>query len=131
MTVEHVHVHSGGQAVVGNIATDGGGGGGAPEMPKNPVERLPDWRTTLQLAQSCPRCGARTRSGKPCRSAAMKNRRRCRLHGGLSTGPSTPEGLARIRAARTTHGLRTAEMEELRELVRELRAGAKRLVEMT
>ena len=52
----------------------------------------------------------------------MKNRRRCRLHGGLSTGPRTPEGLARIRAARTTHGLRTAEMEELRELVRELRA---------
>ena len=109
----------------------GEGEGAPPKCPKNPVERLPDWRTTLQLAQSCPRCGARTRSGKPCRSAAMKNRRRCRLHGGLSTGPHTPEGLARIRAARTTHGLRTAEMEELRELVRELRAGAKRLVEMT
>ena len=36
VTVEHVHVHSGGQAVVGNIATDGGGGGGAPEMPQEP-----------------------------------------------------------------------------------------------
>jgi hypothetical protein len=56
---------------------------------------------------------------------------RCRLHGGLSTGPRTPEGLAQIRAARTTHGMRTDEMEELRALVRELRAGAKRLVEMT
>jgi hypothetical protein len=54
-----------------------------------------------------------------------------RLHGGLSTGPRTSEGLARIRAARTTHGMRTAEMEGLRALVRELRAGAKRLVEMT
>jgi hypothetical protein len=30
-----------------------------------------------------PRCGARTRSGKPCRSPAMPNGR-CRLHGGAS-----------------------------------------------
>ena len=60
----------------------------------------------------------------------MKNRRRCRMHGGLSTGPKTPEGLARIRAAQTTHGMRTAEMEQMRKLVRELRAEAKRLVEL-
>ena len=50
---------------------------------------------------------------------------------GPATGPRTAEGLERIRAARTTHGMRTAEMEELRALVRELRAGAKRLVELT
>jgi hypothetical protein len=43
----------------------------------------------------------------------------------------TAEGLARIQAARTTHGMRTAEMEQMRKLVRALRAGAKRLVEMT
>jgi hypothetical protein len=55
---------------------------------------------------------------------------RCRMHGGPSTGPRTPKGLARIRAARTTHGLRTAEMEQMRKLVRELRVGAKRLVEL-
>jgi hypothetical protein len=55
---------------------------------------------------------------------------RCRMHGGSSTGPKTAEGLARIRAARTTHGMRTAEMEQMRKLVRELRAGAKRLVEL-
>jgi hypothetical protein len=30
---------------------------------------------------------------------------RCRLHGGKSTGPRTEEGRARIRAARTRHGL--------------------------
>jgi hypothetical protein len=53
------------------------------------------------------------------------------MHGGKSTGLRTPEGLARIRAAGTTHGLRTAEMEQMRKLVRELRADAKRLVEMT
>lgn len=30
-----------------------------------------------------------------------------------------------------THGMRTAEMEKMRKLVRELRADAKRLVELT
>jgi hypothetical protein len=33
-------------------------------------------------------------------------------------------------AAQTTHGLRTAEMEQMRKLVRELRADTKRLVEL-
>ena len=51
-----------------------------------------------------PRCGARTRGGAQCRAPAMRGRRRCRLHGGKSTGPGTAEGLARIRAATTTHG---------------------------
>ena len=48
-----------------------------------------------------PRCGARTRAGCPCKGPAMKNGR-CRMHGGASTGPKTPEGRARIAAARTT-----------------------------
>jgi hypothetical protein len=39
----------------------------------------------------------------------MRGRRRCRLHGGLSTGPTTLEGLARIRAANTRHGRWSAE----------------------
>jgi hypothetical protein len=47
----------------------------------SPVHRLPDWRLTLPLAQSCPRCGARTRSGEKCKAPAMSNSR-CRMHGG-------------------------------------------------
>ncbi|WP_083219387.1 HGGxSTG domain-containing protein [Bradyrhizobium icense] len=35
------------------------------------------------------RCGAKTRSGKPCRSPAMANGR-CRMHGGPS--PGAPKG---------------------------------------
>ncbi len=51
------------------------------------------------------RCGARCkRTGRPCQQPAMPNHR-CRLHGGKSTGPRTPEGLARLRRANTTHGL--------------------------
>ena len=40
------------------------------------------------LAKAKP-CGARTRSGKPCRGPAMKNGR-CRMHGGPS--PGAPKG---------------------------------------
>jgi hypothetical protein len=43
---------------------------------------------------------------------------RCRMHGGGGTGPRTAEGLERIRKARTTHGVRTAEMERMRAMVR-------------
>ena len=31
-----------------------------------------------------PRCGARTRSGKPCQSPAVNGKRRCRMHGGAA-----------------------------------------------
>lgn len=33
-------------------------------------------------------CGAKTRSGEPCKRAPMEGKRRCKLHGGASTGPS-------------------------------------------
>ena len=50
-----------------------------------------------------PRCGARCRDGSPCKAPAVWDRRldrpangRCRMHGGLSTGPKTEEGRQRI-----------------------------------
>jgi hypothetical protein len=58
---------------------------------------------------TAPRCGARTRQGTSCQSPAMRGKGRCRLHGGLSTGPRTLEGLRRLRAARTKHGRFSAE----------------------
>ncbi len=53
---------------------------------------------------TAPRCGAKTRRGTPCECPSVRNRRRCRLHGGLSTGPRTPEGRERQRKAVTKHG---------------------------
>ena len=50
------------------------------------------------------RCGAKTRSGVPCAKFPMEGKRRCRLHGGLSTGPKTLAGRAAISAANTKHG---------------------------
>lgn len=32
-------------------------------------------------------CGAKTRAGTPCKRRDLYNSGRCRLHGGLSTGP--------------------------------------------
>ena len=58
------------------------------------------------------RCGAKTRRRTACQCPAMKNGR-CRMHGGLSTGPRTPEGLERSRRARWVHGARSREVREL------------------
>ena len=73
---------------------------------------------------NAPRCGAKTRSGAPCRSAAMPNGR-CRMHGGPSTGPRTEAGKAAIRASRTKHGRYSqasiAERRKVRAAIRALR----------
>jgi hypothetical protein len=45
------------------------------------------------------KCGAWARSvGRPCQAPAMPNGR-CKLHGGLSSGPKTEQGRERLRAA--------------------------------
>ena len=46
---------------------------------------------------SAPRCLARTRRGTACQCPAIRGRRRCRLHGGRSTGPKS---ISRARARR-------------------------------
>lgn len=45
------------------------------------------------------RCGAKTRKGHPCLCKAIPGKLRCKFHGGMSTGPRTPEGRARIAEA--------------------------------
>jgi hypothetical protein len=73
-----------------------------------PISADPMW----DAPRSRRRCGARTknffkrmpdgsvRSRSPfCQAWAMKGKARCRLHGGASTGPKSPEGKARVAAA--------------------------------
>ena len=43
-------------------------------------------------------CGAKTRKGTPCQRKDIYLSGRCPLHGGLSTGPKTPEGRAKCAA---------------------------------
>jgi hypothetical protein len=67
---------------------------------------------------TAPRCGARTRraDGRSCQAPAIRGKRRCRMHGGLSTGPRTPEGLERSRRARWKHGYFSREAREARRI---------------
>lgn len=60
------------------------------------------------------RCGARTSDG-PCQEMAIPGKRRCRLHGGLSTGPRTRAGHAKCLAGRVRSYERS---EEIRRQVR-------------
>ena len=74
-------------------------------------------------------CLAKNRSGKPCQKYPIVGRMRCRLHGGLSTGPRTEEGKARIIAAHYKHGRRSKAFLETRKRIwAELR---KKVAEMT
>jgi hypothetical protein len=52
------------------------------------------------------------------------------MHGGASTGPQTPEGRQRIARARTVHGAYSAEMRELRRLMRMLDEEQRRALEL-
>ncbi len=76
---------------------------------------------------TAPRCGAKTRNGHPCAQPAMRNRRRCRFHGGLSTGPRTPEGLERMRMSKLKHGKYSKEAKAVNQYLRNLRATLARL----
>jgi hypothetical protein len=40
-------------------------------------------------------CGAKTRAGSPCKRTSIFINGRCKLHGGMSTGPITKAGKAR------------------------------------
>jgi hypothetical protein len=53
-----------------------------------------------------PKCHALTRDERLCPNFAQKNGR-CRLHGGLSTGPKTIEGQERSKRGNWQHGFYT------------------------
>jgi hypothetical protein len=80
---------------------------------------------------SAPRCGAKTRSGTPCRGPAMRGKKRCKLHGGKSTGPRTPEGLARSKTSRLRHGFYSREAVEARRQKRAMRRKAQAWADAT
>ncbi len=72
-----------------------------------------------------PRCGARCRDGHPCTAPVVWNagdaepRRRCRMHGGLSTGPQTAGGRARALANLRQGPPRAPPREHLEAVVRQ------------
>lgn len=61
----------------------------------------------LRMPSPAERCLARTKRGTLCQARALPSGR-CKFHGGLSTGPKTPEGkvkaLSRLKQFRTRAG---------------------------
>ena len=57
------------------------------------------WDEAKMHADAFTRCNAKTRKGTPCQARGLGKGGRCRFHGGMSTGPKTPEGKARSIAA--------------------------------
>ena len=66
------------------------------------------------------RCGAKTRSSRPCKSPSVHGKSRCRMHGG-APGSGAPHGNKNA----LKHGLFTretiTERNQIRELVRQSR----------
>ena len=84
-------------------------------MTKNNLEKGIPWRFGPDWPGQ--RCGARTRRGTACQKPPLAGKTRCRLHGGLSTGPKTAEGKARIAAANWVHGRRSKGFTEARKQI--------------
>jgi len=75
-----------------------------------------------------PRCGAKTRSGKPCKNPCARGKKRCRFHGGAD-GVGAPKGNKNA----WKHGNRSAAaiarrkeanqvMREMRQLIKQMEA---------
>ena len=76
-------------------------------------------RNTGPMMES-PRCGARTRSGTPCRSPAVKGKSRCRMHGGAK-GSGAPRGNNNALKHGTYTKAALERRTQLRKMIREAR----------
>ena len=56
-------------------------------------------RAALRAARLRVVCGAKTRKDTPCRNLSEPGKKKCKFHGGKSTGPKTREGRANIAEA--------------------------------
>ena len=79
---------------------------------------------TLGGRVTCTQCSALSkRTRQRCGNPAMKDKTKCRHHGGKSTGARTPEGKAKQIEANTIHGNETrAKREERKQTNAELYA---------
>ncbi len=66
--------------------------------------------------ESAPRCGARTKGnhGKPCRCPAVRDKARCRVHGGAKGSGSPPFNHNALK-----HGETTAEAKAFKAEIRQ------------
>ncbi len=72
---------------------------------------------------SATRCGAKTRSGDPCRSPTVKGKKRCRMHGGARES-GAPKGNRNA----FRHGLFTGDAITERKRIEKLLADTRQLL---
>jgi hypothetical protein len=83
-------------------------------MTHDPIRQADIARRLANLAKAR-RCGAKTRAGHPCRQAAVRERGRCRMHGGAK-GSGGPRG---SRNGNFKHGVYTREAKMARRAMRD------------
>ncbi|WP_283817536.1 HGGxSTG domain-containing protein [Bradyrhizobium liaoningense] len=71
----------------------------------------------LTNIRRAPRCGAKTRAGGCCQCPAIRDRNRCRLHGGKSTGAPRGPGNGNYKGGEFTAEA-VKERQWLRSIVR-------------
>ena len=93
-------------------------------MTHDPMRQADVARRLANMARAR-RCGAKTRTGHACRQAAVRGRRRCRMHGGAK-GSGGPAG---ERNGNFRRGLHTREAKTIRRVMREKVREIKALVQ--
>jgi hypothetical protein len=83
-------------------------------MTYDPMRQADIARRLTNLAKAR-RCGAKTRTGHPCKQAAVTGRARCRMHGGAK-GSGGPRG---NRNGNFKHGFYAREAKTIRKVMRE------------
>jgi glucans biosynthesis protein len=89
-------------------------------MTDDPIHRSAE----PQSLREARRCGAMTRTGRPCRSPAVRGRPRCRMHG-CGRGAGGPSG---ERNGNFRHGYFTTESVAERKAVREVIRRTRRIL---
>ena len=77
----------------------------------------------VEAMLASPRCGAKTRLGRPCNSPAVHGKKRCRMHGGAE-GSGAPKGNKNA----LKHGRYTKEAIQRRKLLSEQVQSAQKFV---
>jgi hypothetical protein len=85
---------------------------------------MSDHARTISPMLASPRCGAKTRRGGACRSPAVRDKKRCRMHGGAQ-GSGAPRANQNAR----THGLFTREAIDERRRIQALLGDARKMLE--
>jgi hypothetical protein len=98
---------------MGKTATRARPEGVGRKIADNPMNQ--DVEARLRNLRRALQCGALTRAGKACQRPAIRARKRCRLHGGVS--PGAPRG---FKNGNFKNGAWTAEAAEERKWLRSL-----------